>query len=86
MFDNLLISNIERFLGSNVKLKIMGFMQMNSNVNNLKMKLEDDSCILSGNDDFLLSFNINQVSNLDSDLDILQIYIDSDLIIIIEKT
>ena len=86
MFDNLLISNIERFLGSNVKLRIMGFMQMNSNVNNLKMKLEDDSCILSGNDDFLLSFNINQVSNLDSDLDILQIYIDSDLIIIIEKT
>ena len=86
MFEDLLISSIKKFLDCNVKLKIDGFMQIDSNVNELKMKLEEDICTLKGSNEFLLSFNINQISNLEVNDKLIQIYIDSDLVILIEKS
>ena len=60
-------------------------MNINSFINKLEMEFEEDICTLKGNNDFLLSFNINQISNIKVFDKSIQIYIDSDLIITILK-
>ena len=85
MFEETLISNIKKFLNFDVKLKIDGFMQINSFINNLEMDFEEDICTLKGSNEFWLSFNINQISNIKIFDKSIQIYVDSDLIITILK-
>ena len=60
-------------------------MELNSVINNLAYVLEDDSCILNGNNDFSLSFNINQISKIEKNAKNIKIYIDLDLLISIQK-
>ena len=85
MYEDLLISSIKKFLNCNAKLKIDGFMQIDSNVDNLKVELEEDIFTLRGSNDFLLAFNINQISNIKINEKLIKVYIDSDLIVTIEK-
>lgn len=60
-------------------------MELNSNINNLTYALEDDICILNGNNDFSLSFNTNQISKIEKNSRNIKIYIDLDLVILIQK-
>ena len=60
-------------------------MNLNSSIINLNFKFEEDVCNLSGDNDFLFNFNINQVSNIEQNSNFLKIYIDLDLSIKIYK-
>lgn len=60
-------------------------MELNSNINNLTYALEDDICILNGNNDFSLAFNTNQISKIEKNSRNIKIYIDLDLVILIQK-
>lgn len=70
--------------GKNVKLNIEGFMNLNSDVNNLRFSLEEDICNLKGDNDFWIAFNINQISKIESNSSNIKIYIDLDLLVSID--
>ena len=85
MFENLLISSTEIFLNCDVRLEITGFMQIDSTIKKLKINIDEDVCTFKGSNEFLLSFNVNQISNIKVNSTSIQIYIDSDLIISIKN-
>jgi len=60
-------------------------MNLNSEINNLAFNLEEDVCDLKGENDFLLSFNTNQISKVEKNLNSIKIYIDLDLLILIKR-
>lgn len=60
-------------------------MNLNSEINNLTFNLEEDVCDLKGENDFLLSFNTNQISKIERNLNSIKIYIDLDLSILIKR-
>ena len=60
-------------------------MELNSNINNLTYALEDDIRILNGNNDFSVAFNTNQISKIEKNSRNIKIYIDLDLVILIQK-
>lgn len=60
-------------------------MNLNSEIRNLTFNLEEDLCDLKGENDFWLSFNTNQISKIEKDLNSIKIYIDLDLSILIKR-
>ncbi len=60
-------------------------MELDSDINDLTFGLEDDICTLNGNNDFSLSFNTNQISKIEKNSKNIKIYIDLDLLILIQK-
>ena len=60
-------------------------MELDSDINDLTFGLEDDISTLNGNNDFSLSFNTNQISKIEKNSKNIKIYIDLDLLILIQK-
>lgn len=85
MYDDLLISSIKDFVGQRVVLNADGFITINSTIDNFEFEFDEDILYIKNNDNCVMSFNVNQISNIFNLDNILKIIMDLDLTINIRK-
>lgn len=85
MYNDLLISSIKKFVGQKVVLEVDGFMTVNSIVNNFEYDFYEDILYIKNNENCIMSFNSNQISNIVNLDNVLKIIMDLDLTINIKR-
>lgn len=85
MYNDLLISSIKKFVGQKVVLDVDGFMTVNSIVNNFEYDFYEDILYIKNNENCIMSFNSNQISNIVNLDNVLKIIMDLDLTINIKR-